>query len=72
MGAHDGTVSIVQPLIAPLYQGKTAHEFIVAFTKRPDAASDDLVRDFWKANHGRFTSGVAAMTAPSVARPLLA
>src|SRR5579859_4660914 len=26
--AYDGTVSIIQPLIAPLYNGKTAHEVI--------------------------------------------
>ena len=25
--AFDGTVSIIQPLIAPLYDGKSAHEF---------------------------------------------
>ena len=26
--AFDGTVSIIQPLIAPLYEGKTAHELL--------------------------------------------
>jgi molybdopterin-containing oxidoreductase family iron-sulfur binding subunit len=28
--AFDGTVSLVQPLIIPLYEGKTAHEMLAA------------------------------------------
>ena len=34
----DGTVSIVQPLIAPLYGGKSAHEAASAAMKRPARA----------------------------------
>src|SRR5262249_45787383 len=30
--AHDGTVSIVQPMILPLYEGKSAHEIVAIFT----------------------------------------
>ncbi len=46
--AFDGTISIVQPLIAPLYQGKTAHEVIGAFSDKPGQTSYDLVREHWK------------------------
>jgi len=46
--AHDGTVTLVQPLIAPLYDGKSAHEVLAAFTKRPDRTGYDIVRDHWK------------------------
>ncbi|HET8563054.1 MAG TPA: 4Fe-4S dicluster domain-containing protein, partial [Candidatus Binatia bacterium] len=46
--AHDGTVSIVQPLIAPLYGGKTAHEVIAVFTDAPGRSSYEIVRDYWR------------------------
>ncbi|MEW6733378.1 MAG: TAT-variant-translocated molybdopterin oxidoreductase [Acidobacteriota bacterium] len=46
--AYDGTVSIVQPLIAPLYLGKSAHELLTAFTEQPDRSSYDIVRDYWQ------------------------
>ncbi|MFN7981224.1 MAG: TAT-variant-translocated molybdopterin oxidoreductase [Vicinamibacterales bacterium] len=45
--AHDGTASIVQPLIAPLYGGRTAHEVIAAFSERPERSAYDLVRAHW-------------------------
>ena len=32
--AYDGTVSLVQPLIAPLYAGKSAHEMLSALSRR--------------------------------------
>ena len=47
--AFDGTVSIMQPLIAPLYNGKSAHEFLAAFSSDNYAASSyEVVRNFWK------------------------
>jgi molybdopterin-containing oxidoreductase family iron-sulfur binding subunit len=46
--AADGTVSLVQPLIAPLYDGRSAHELLAAFTQRPDRAGYDLVREHWQ------------------------
>ena len=36
--AYDGTVTILQPLIAPLYGGKSAHEVLAAFTAARRAA----------------------------------
>jgi MoCo/4Fe-4S cofactor protein with predicted Tat translocation signal len=47
--AYDGTVSIIQPLIAPLYGSKTAHEVLAAFTDRPDRSSHDLVHARWRS-----------------------
>ena len=32
--AYDGTVSIIQPLIAPLYQSKSSYEILAAFNPR--------------------------------------
>ncbi|MBI2833358.1 MAG: TAT-variant-translocated molybdopterin oxidoreductase [Acidobacteria bacterium] len=45
--AYDGTVTICQPLIAPLYGGKSPHELFAAFTDRPERSSYDIVREFW-------------------------
>jgi molybdopterin-containing oxidoreductase family iron-sulfur binding subunit len=47
--AHEGTVTIVQPLIAPLYHGKTAHEVLSVFGEGPERAGYDLVRERWQA-----------------------
>ncbi len=48
--AYDGTISIVQPLIAPLYDGKSGHEFLAIFGDGPQQSGYDIVRDYWKAN----------------------
>jgi Fe-S-cluster-containing dehydrogenase component len=50
--ACDGTVTIVQPVIAPLYGGRSAHEVVsllVEGTSRPGYA---IVREFWQAKLG--------------------
>jgi molybdopterin-containing oxidoreductase family iron-sulfur binding subunit len=49
--AFDGTATILQPLIAPLYGGRTAHEIMAACREGPERSSHDLVRDHWKARH---------------------
>jgi molybdopterin-containing oxidoreductase family iron-sulfur binding subunit len=45
--AYDGTVSIVQPLIAPLYEGKTAYEMLALFSDNYDRKPYDIVRNYW-------------------------
>jgi molybdopterin-containing oxidoreductase family iron-sulfur binding subunit len=45
--AHDGTVTLIQPLIAPLYDGRTVSEIVTAFTAKPDARSYAIVKDYW-------------------------
>jgi len=47
--AYDGTATILQPLILPLYGGKSAHEFLAAFSEQSDKTGHDLVKDFWRA-----------------------
>ena len=49
---HDGTVSIVQPLIAPLYGGKSAHEVVATMTDNPERAGHDVVREYWSRASG--------------------
>jgi molybdopterin-containing oxidoreductase family iron-sulfur binding subunit len=48
----DGTVSIVQPLIQPLYSGKSAHEVIATLSERPERNGYDIVREYWQQNSG--------------------
>jgi MoCo/4Fe-4S cofactor protein with predicted Tat translocation signal len=49
--AYDGTVSIIQPLISPLYQGKSALEFVALLAGQADATGYDLVRAYWQKHH---------------------
>ena len=46
--AIDGTVSIIQPLIAPLYGGRTAHELLTVLSDRPELSSHQLVQQHWE------------------------
>jgi molybdopterin-containing oxidoreductase family iron-sulfur binding subunit len=49
--AFDGTVTILQPLIAPLYPGaRTACEVLAAFAPRPATSGHDVVREHWRAS----------------------
>jgi hypothetical protein len=49
--AYDGTVSIIQPLIAPLYNGKSAARIRRAAHGRADATGYDIVRAYWQKQH---------------------
>ncbi|MGA9759528.1 MAG: TAT-variant-translocated molybdopterin oxidoreductase, partial [Candidatus Sulfotelmatobacter sp.] len=49
--AYDGTVSIVQPLIAPLYGGRSALELVALLSGQADATGYDLVRAYWQKQH---------------------
>ena len=49
--AYDGTVSIIQPLIAPLYNGKSALEFVALLSGQADATGYDLTRAYWQKQH---------------------
>jgi MoCo/4Fe-4S cofactor protein with predicted Tat translocation signal len=60
--AYDGTVSIVQPLIAPLYDGKTAHEMVALFSDNYDKKPYDIVKEYWRSAGG---SRQAAGTVPN-------
>ncbi len=46
--AFDGTVSLIQPLIAPLYRSRSEHELLAALQGRYDVNAYDLVRDYWR------------------------
>jgi MoCo/4Fe-4S cofactor protein with predicted Tat translocation signal len=50
--AFDGTVSVVQPLIAPLYHTRSAFDVLAAFTDKPGLTAYDAVRDRLKTSAG--------------------
>jgi molybdopterin-containing oxidoreductase family iron-sulfur binding subunit len=45
--AYDGTVTLTQPLIAPLYEGRSALELLGVFTPQPDRRDHQIVKDYW-------------------------
>ena len=50
--AFDGTVSLLQPLLEPLYGGRTALEVVSALRGKPAATSLELVQAHWRAEMG--------------------
>ncbi|HUA62297.1 MAG TPA: TAT-variant-translocated molybdopterin oxidoreductase [Verrucomicrobiae bacterium] len=55
--AYDGTVTIVQPMIDPLYGGHNAHEIIQSMLDNPDVSAYDAVRATWMGNGGALAKG---------------
>jgi MoCo/4Fe-4S cofactor protein with predicted Tat translocation signal len=45
---YDGTVSIIQPLIAPLYGGKSEVDFLAVLNGQ-SKSNHDIVQEYWKA-----------------------
>lgn len=78
--AFDGTTTIIQPLIAPIYKTKSPHELLAALAGQADATGFDLVRATYGNNaSGNFTrfweeslnAGVVANTAAPTITPTL-
>jgi MoCo/4Fe-4S cofactor protein with predicted Tat translocation signal len=81
--AFDGTAGLIQPLIEPLFQGKTPHEVLAALLGQADAKPYDIVRAYWEstgAGNGNFdafwqsalATGVIAGSAAEPVTPALA
>ena len=50
--AFDGTVTIMQPLIAPLFNGVSPHELLSVFLGETGVSSHDIVKNFWRSQQG--------------------
>jgi molybdopterin-containing oxidoreductase family iron-sulfur binding subunit len=48
--AADGTVTIMQPLIAPLYEGRSAHEVLSSVSDETPRSGYDVVRAYWQGH----------------------
>jgi molybdopterin-containing oxidoreductase family iron-sulfur binding subunit len=46
--AFDGTATVQQPLIAPLYAGKSPIELLSVLLGEPDRSALEVVRDYWR------------------------
>ncbi|MCX6633440.1 MAG: TAT-variant-translocated molybdopterin oxidoreductase, partial [Candidatus Solibacter sp.] len=49
--AFDGTVTIQQPLIQPLYGGRSATQLLQSFTEQPEKTPYDVVKSYWNGQH---------------------
>ena len=49
---HDGTVTLMQPLIAPLYDAHSAHEVLATLTSQPTRKTLEIVKDYWTRGFG--------------------
>ncbi len=73
--AFDGTASIAQPLIAPLYDGKSVHEVLAAFTGDDLFEGHALVRRQWRAalpDDKSWNDALQAGVVPNSALPAVA
>jgi molybdopterin-containing oxidoreductase family iron-sulfur binding subunit len=50
--AFDGTASIVQPLIEPLYGGRSAHEVMSVLLGRAGRKGLEIVQEYWRERTG--------------------
>ena len=58
--AYDGTISIIQPMIEPLYGGKSAHDVLQALLDPPQSSRYDVVAGECEDLHqGRLRCGLA-------------
>jgi MoCo/4Fe-4S cofactor protein with predicted Tat translocation signal len=46
--SYDGTVTIMQPLIEPLHEGKSAYELLAVFSDQYDRKPYDVVKGYWQ------------------------
>ena len=51
--ASDGTVTIAQPLIEPLYDGKTPQEILSVLSEDSPHNSHDVIKSYWKGTRAR-------------------
>ncbi|MGO8750258.1 MAG: TAT-variant-translocated molybdopterin oxidoreductase [Thermoguttaceae bacterium] len=46
--SYDGTTSVVQPLIEPLYEGRSAHEVVELLANLRETPGREIVRTYWR------------------------
>lgn len=54
--AYDGTIGIIQPLIAPMYAGKSALEIIAEMASDSHLSGHEIIRNYWMEKRPAQTS----------------
>jgi Fe-S-cluster-containing dehydrogenase component len=69
--AFDGTATILQPLIAPLYQGRSAHELLAAFLGESQQRGLEIIRRHWQESldDAAWTAALQAGVVPNTTFP---
>ncbi len=49
--AFEGTASIMQPMIEPLFAGRSRHELLSALLEEAPASAYEIVRGYWQTQH---------------------
>ena len=49
--SYEGTITIIQPMIQPLHDGKSALEMLAAFGDNPALNGYEIVRGYWQSQH---------------------
>jgi molybdopterin-containing oxidoreductase family iron-sulfur binding subunit len=49
--AYNGIAAIIQPMIMPLYEGRSAHELLAIFTDQGGISAYDVVQTYWRSQH---------------------
>jgi molybdopterin-containing oxidoreductase family iron-sulfur binding subunit len=47
--AYDGTITLMQPLIEPLYDSRSAHQLLAALLGQADSSDNELARTYWES-----------------------
>jgi molybdopterin-containing oxidoreductase family iron-sulfur binding subunit len=68
--SYDGTVTIIQPLIEPLFSGKTAPELLAVFSEQYDRRPYETVKSFWQGQRsGAGNQGQTGPASPQAQQP---
>ncbi|HKP83289.1 MAG TPA: TAT-variant-translocated molybdopterin oxidoreductase [Pyrinomonadaceae bacterium] len=71
--SYDGTVTIMQPLIEPLYEGKTVYELLAVFSAQYDRKPYEIVKTYWQTHRSSLgqtqTTGTPQQTPAPAATP---
>ena len=61
--AYDGTITLIQPLIEPLYEGRSSYELLAALNQQANRSGQEILRTYWQHHSQSGNFEVAWQTA---------